>query len=147
MRVFQANQCRKDSFLIFWIEKKKFQTRKVKFQKGPKNQIFQRGQSMVFVKKLGFYHARFLGKPRKKRSLFNILYRKNKFQFRKVKFQKGPKNRNFQRGQLVHVFCQKIELFTKWVFQANQGRKDCFFHILDRKEYFWSTKVNFLKNV
>ena len=54
MRAFQANQCRKDSFLIFWIEKKKIQTRKVKFQKGPKNQIFQRGQSMVVVKKLSF---------------------------------------------------------------------------------------------
>ena len=51
---FQANQGRKDRFLIFWIEKNKFQTRKVKFQKGPKNQIFQRGQSMVVVKKLSF---------------------------------------------------------------------------------------------
>ena len=135
MRVFQANQCRKDSFLIFWIEKKKFQTRKVKFQKGPKNQIFQRGQSMVFVKKLGFYHARFLGKPRKKRSLFNILYRKNKFQFRKVKFQKGPKNRNFQRGQST-FFVKKLSFSPSGFFRQTKAEKIVFF-------IFWIEKNTF----
>ena len=135
MRVFQANQCRKDSFLIFWIEKKKFQTRKVKFQKGPKNQIFQRGQSMVFVKKLGFYHARFLGKPRKKRSLFNILYRKNKFQFRKVKFQKGPKNRNFQRGQSM-FFVKKLSFSPSGFFRQTKAEKIVFL-------IFWIEKNTF----
>ena len=135
MRVFQANQCRKDSFLIFWIEKKKFQTRKVKFQKGPKNQIFQRGQSMFFVKKLGFYHARFLGKPRKKRSLFNILYRKNKFQFRKVKFQKGPKNRNFQRGQSM-FFVKKLNFSPSGFFRQTKAEKIVFF-------IFWIEKNTF----
>ena len=129
MRVFQANQCRKDSFLIFWIEKKKFQTRKVKFQKGPKNQIFQRGQSM------GFYHARFLGKPRKKRSLFNILYRKNKFQFRKVKFQKGPKNRNFQRGQSM-FFVKKLSFSSSGFFRQTKAEKIVFF-------IFWIEKNTF----
>ena len=135
MRVFQANQCRKDSFLIFWIEKKKFQTRKVKFQKGPKNQIFQRGQSMVFVKKLGFYHARFLGKLRKKRSLFNILYRKNKFQFRKVKLQKGPKNRNFQRGQSM-FFVKKLSFSPSGFFRQTKAEKIVFF-------IFWIEKNTF----
>ena len=41
MRAFQANQARKDRFLIFWMEKNKFQTRNVKFKKVPKYQIFQ----------------------------------------------------------------------------------------------------------
>ena len=38
---FWADQGKKDRFLIFWIEKKTFQSRKVKFQKHPKNRIFQ----------------------------------------------------------------------------------------------------------
>ena len=90
MRAFQANQARKDRFLIFWIEKNKFQTRKVKFQKGPNKKIFQ-------------------------------------------------------RGYIVHGFCQKIELLTMRVFQANQGRNDCFFDILDRKEYFLEQKSELFK--
>ena len=44
----------KDCFLILWREMNTFQSRKVKFQKRPKNRIFQRGQSMVFVKKMSF---------------------------------------------------------------------------------------------
>ena len=90
MRAFQASQARKDRFLIFWIEKNKFQTRKVKFQKGPNKKIFQ-------------------------------------------------------RGYIVHGFCQKIELLTMRVFQANQGRNDCFFDILDRKEYFLEQKSELFK--
>ena len=90
MRAFQASQARKDRFLIFWIEKNKFQTRKVKFQKGPNKKIFQ-------------------------------------------------------RGYIVHGFCQKIELLTMRVFQANQGRNDCFLDILDRKEYFLEQKSELFK--
>ena len=37
---------------------------------------------------------------------------------------------------LIHGFCQKIELVTMRIVQANQGKKDRFFNILDRKEYF-----------
>ena len=37
---------------------------------------------------------------------------------------------------LIHGFCQKIELVTMRIVQANQGKTDRFFNILDRKEYF-----------
>ena len=39
---FQANQGRKDRFLIFWIGKNKFQTRKVKSKKDPKKSNFSK---------------------------------------------------------------------------------------------------------
>ena len=51
---FFPNQGGKDCFLILWREMNTFQSRKVKFQKRPKNRIFQRGQSMVFVQKMSF---------------------------------------------------------------------------------------------
>ena len=126
MRVFQANQGRKKIvFLIFWIEANKFQTRKVKFQKGPKNRIFHGGQSIVFVKKLSFLPCRFLGKPRQKRSFFNILERKEYFLDEKSKASKTSEKSDFSKG-LVHSFRQKFELFTMRVFRQTQTEKIVF---------------------
>ena len=126
MRVFQANQGRKKIvFLIFWIEANKFQTRKVKFQKGPKNRIFHGAQSIVFVKKLSFLPCRFLGKPRQKRSFFNILERKEYFLDEKSKASKTSEKSDFSKG-LVHSFRQKFELFTMRVFRQTQTEKIVF---------------------
>ena len=41
--VFWSNQARKHRFLIHWIEKNTFKTRKEKLQKSPKNQTFPKG--------------------------------------------------------------------------------------------------------
>ena len=83
--VFWANQGRKDRFLIFRIEKNKFKTRKVKFQKMCEKLYFSKGLVHVFCEKNGvFYHAGFLGKLRQKRSFFlnsgleRILFRAEK---------------------------------------------------------------------
>ena len=76
MWVFWADQGKKDRFLIFWIEKKTFQSRKVKFQKHPKNRIFQ---VHGFCQKIDLLLCVFFGNPRKKRSLFTILDRKEYF--------------------------------------------------------------------
>ena len=86
MCTFLANQERKDRFLIFRIEKNKFKTRKVKFQKMCEKFYFVH----VFCEKNAvFYHAGFLGKLRQKRSLFfKFWIGKNTFQSRKVNFQK-----------------------------------------------------------
>ena len=60
-----------DRFLIFRIEKNKFKTRKVKFQKMCEKLYFSKGLVHVFCEKNGvFYYAGFLGKLRQKRSFF-----------------------------------------------------------------------------
>ena len=45
---------------------------------------------------------------------------------------KSKKNRHFAK-ELVHGFCQKIDLFS-YVFLSRKGQKETFFYILDRKE-------------
>ena len=57
---------------------------------------------------------------------------------------KGVKNGNFLKG-LVHGSTKKIEHFTMSAFLAKHGRKDRFFNILNRKEYFLHTKSEVLK--
>ena len=95
MWVFQAAQCGKDCFLILWIEKNTFQTKKVKFPKRPKNRVFQRGKSMFLSKNQGCYHVVFLGREGKKDRFLIFRIEKDTFQSRKVKFQKRPKNQIF----------------------------------------------------
>ena len=46
---FWTSEARKDRFLVFWIEKNAFQTRKVKFQKSPKMSKFSRGNKPWFL--------------------------------------------------------------------------------------------------
>ena len=89
-----------DRFLIFRIEKNKFKTRKVKFQKMCEKLYFSKGLVHVFCEKNGvFYYAGFLGKLRQKRSFFfKFWIGKNTFQSRKVNFQKYLKKRNFLKG-------------------------------------------------
>ena len=123
MCAFLPNQERKYHFLIFWIEKNKFLDREVKFQKRPKNWIFQR----VHVKKLSFLPCVLFGQTKEESSLFNIVSRKEFFLDQKSEVLKTSGKSNFSKG-LVHGFCEKIELCTmRSFFQANQGRKDRFF--------------------
>ena len=46
--VFWPNQARKHRFLIHWIEKNTFKTRKEKLQKSPQNQTFPKGLAHAF---------------------------------------------------------------------------------------------------
>lgn len=46
--VFWPNQARKHRFLIHWIEKNTFKTRKEKLQKSPQNQTFPKGLNHAF---------------------------------------------------------------------------------------------------
>ena len=107
MWVFQAAQCGKDCFLILWIEKNTFQTKKVKFPKGPKNRVFQRGKSMFLSKNQASYHVVFLGREGKKDRFLIFRIEKDTFQSRKVKFQKRPKNQIFYRGYSM-VFVKNL---------------------------------------
>ena len=55
---------------------------------------------MLFVKKSNFLSREFLGKSRERRSIFDILDKKESSQH-----QKSLKRRNFAKG-LVHAFSQ-----------------------------------------
>ena len=125
MRAFQANQARRDRFLIFWIEKNKFQTRKVKFQKGPKL----------------FTMRDFQANQGRNDCFFDILDRKEYFLEQKSElFKKCVKNRKFLKGA-VHDSCPKIELFTMCAFFPNQGGKDCLLILWIEKNTFQTRKV------
>ena len=77
---------------------------------------FSNGLVHVFVKKSSLLPCGFfLGRPRKKRSLFTILDRKEYFLEQKSEVSKTCKKSNFSKG-LVHGICQKIERFTMRVF-------------------------------
>ena len=85
---FQANQGRKDRFLIFWIGKNKFQTRKVKSKKRSKKIEFFKEVSPWFLsEKLSFLPCGFFRQTKAEKIVFLIFWiEANKFQTRKVKF-------------------------------------------------------------
>ena len=71
MCAFLANQGRKDRFLIFRIEKDKFKTRKVKFQKMCEKLYFLKGLVDVFCEKNGvFYLAGFFRETKAENIVF-----------------------------------------------------------------------------
>ena len=88
---------------------------------------------LFFFKNCAFCHAGLLGKPRQKRSFFNVLDRKEYFLEQRSEVSKTSEKSNFSKG-LVHLFSQKIEFFTSRVFLGNPRQKILFFNILDRKK-------------
>ena len=72
----------------------------MKFPKIQKNRYFQRVYSKLFVKEWNFFSREFLGKSRERRSIFDILDKKESSQH-----QKSLKRRYFAKG-LVHSFSQ-----------------------------------------
>ena len=138
MWVFQAAQCGKDCFLILWIEKNTFQTKKVKFPKRPKNRVFQRGKSMFLSKNQGCYHVVFLGREGKKDRFLIFRIEKDTFQIRKGKFQRVPKIGFLKRGQTMLL--SKYRAFYHVGFLGKLMQKRLFFNIVNRKEYFLEQK-------
>ena len=71
--------------------------------------------------------------------------KKNAFQTGIAKFEKSPKNRKFAK-ELVHGFCQKINLFLTCVFLGNLARKVRFLIFWREKNTFQTGIVNFEKS-
>ena len=90
-----------------------------------KSPFFNGVSPWFFSENRTFYHVRFFGKPRKERSLFNILDRKEYIFGQKSEVSKTSVKLNFSK-ELVHGSCQKIVLFSMCTFLANQERKDRF---------------------
>ena len=131
--LFWADQGKKDRFLIFWIEKKTFQSRKVKFQKHPKNRIFQVHGS---CQKIELFTMCVFWQPKEEKITFYYSGQK-RILLRPV--SKTSEKSNFLKG-LVHVFCQKQSCLRCEFFQANQGRKDRFLIFWIEKNKFQTRK-------
>ena len=74
MCAFLANQERKDRFLIFRVEKNKFKTRKVKFQKMCEKLYFSKGLVHVFCeKKCSFLPRGFFRETKAEKTVFFLI--------------------------------------------------------------------------
>ena len=80
-----------------------------------------------------------LGKSWQKRQLSDIPDTKQHFINQKSDVLKRSTKVYFLK-ELVHDCFKKIDLFIMCAFQANHGRKDSFFYILDKKEFFLEQK-------
>ena len=96
MCVFLANQFRKISFLIFSIKRRPL-ARKKKFEKLQNIEFFQRGKSIVFVKKSNFLSSMFLWANQATKKSFSEILDKKRMLFR-------PENRSFQNLQPMEIF-------------------------------------------
>ena len=91
-----------------------------------------------------FFHlCAFLLRNQVSKSLFDILDRNECFLDQKIDLWRSDKESKFAKGVHVHGFCPKSELFRICVFSANKVKKNRFCNILDRKECFFTRKVNF----
>ena len=141
---------------------------KNKIFKKSKNWHFFKGVNPWFWFKNGHFSNFFLGNIGQENVFYDIVERRNAFLGDNLSFFQGVnpwfwfKNEKEQMLDqkievcktseksnsligLIHGFCQKIELVTMRIVWANQGKKDRFFNILDRKEYFLEQKREFSK--
>ena len=107
---FYAKGIKKQFSAKVWKEKKIFWTIKYRLKKQRKLVFFQRGQSMVFVKKWRFFNLQFLCKRDQEVVFCEGLEGKKDFLDHKISTQKTTKIGIFSKG-LVHGFCQKMEIF------------------------------------
>ena len=139
MWVFQGFKCRNDCFLIIWIEKKILEQNSELLKKCRKSPFLTGVIPWFCSKNRTFYHVCFSGKPRKIRSLFNILDREEYFLDQKREVSKNvPKIGFFKRGQ--SMFLSKYRAFYHVGFLGKLMQKRLFFNIVNRKEYFLEQK-------
>ena len=101
---------------------------------------------MVFVKKSTFFsYVSFLAKKSQKETFFDILDSKECFLDLKSEVLKKSKTSTLCKG-FSPWFLSKIELFLICFFLSKKSKKETFFDILDRKEWFLDHKRKVLKN-
>ena len=105
---------------------------------------FPKGFVHGFCPKIELFTMRFFRHPKAEKSVFLIFWiEKNTFQLRKGKFQKCPQNWIFHWGQ--SLFLSKNRAFYDVVFQAPQGKKECFLIFWIENNTFQIIKGKFLK--
>ena len=114
--LFGQIKTKKIVFLLFCIKKILHRPEKGSFKKQQKIEIFQRGQSMVFVKKSKFLSSVLFGQIKTKKIVF-LLFCIKKILHRPEKgsFKKQQKIEIFQRGQSM-VFVKKSNCLSSVFF-------------------------------
>ena len=86
--------------------------------------MFQRGQSTVLVQNWPVFHIMFLGNIGHENVLYDILERKNTFNFQAINRRSSKRRRidNFPRG-LVHGFGPKLAIFSPHCCRQYRPRK------------------------
>ena len=116
------------------------------FKKVHKIEIFQRAQSMAFVKKIRLFiiYVFWANQARKDRFLV-ILDKKILSTPEKETFKKVQKFEIFQKGQSIW-FLSKNRTFCHLCLLGKSSQKRSFFGILDKKECSLDQKKEVLKN-
>ena len=128
--------------MIFQNEKTPFQAIKTRSLKSRKIDIFPKGLTHGFPKKMAIFPIFFLGNIGQENVFYEILEQKNTCLSYKNKKFKNSKNSNFFKG--VNLWCwSKNGYFFKFLFQAIQARKMSFTIIQNEKALFYAGFLSF----
>ena len=118
-RCFSQKLFQKRSFFDIVDRNQSFLDQKVEVLTRAKKWTFFKGVCpWILSKNQTSSYRCFLHKLCQKKSLFDILNRKQSFLDQKIEVLKGQKKLTFPKG-LVHEFCPNIELFVIGVFYRN----------------------------
>ena len=138
---FQAIQARKISFTIFQHEKTPFQAIKTRSSKGRKIDIFPKGLTHGFGRKMAIFPTFFFQAIQARKMSFMIFQNeKTPFQAIKTRSSKSRKIDIFPK-ELTHCFGRKIAVFPTFFFYAIQVRKMSFMIFLNEKTPFQAIKT------
>ena len=123
---FQAIQAKKMCFIIFQNEKTHFQVLKRGILKSGKIDIFPKGLTHGFARKMVIFPSYFFQTIQARKTCFMIFQNeKTHFQAIKTRSSKSRKIDIFPKG-LTHGFAQKLVIFPTFFFQTIQTSKMCF---------------------
>ena len=91
----------------------------IDFLKKAKLAFLQRGQSMIFVQKVKFFHLLCLSKIHREKVFADVLNKKESFKDYKNNRVRKAENQNFFKG-VVHRFGQKFEISSTLIFVQNR---------------------------
>ena len=143
---FQAIQARKMSFTIFQNQKTSFQAIKTQSSKSGKIDIFPKGLTLDFGRKMAIFPTFFFKAIQARKKSFTIFQnQKTPFQAIKTRSSKSRKTDIFQTG-LTNGFGPKMTIFPTFFFQAIQARKICFTIFQNQKTPFQAIKTKSSKS-
>ena len=138
-RDFLGNIGQENVFYDILHRKNAFVAYKTKTSKSGKTDIFPKGLTHSFRRKLVIFPTFFLGNIGKENVFYDILEQKNFFLAYKNKKFKKSKNSQFCNG-VNPWFWSKNSRFSTFCFLGNLGQENVFYNILERKNAFLGYK-------
>ena len=139
---FQAIKARKKSFTTLQNGKSPFQAIKTKPSNSRKIDIFPKGLTHSFGRKMAIFPTFFFQAIQaRKMSFMKFQNEKTLFQAIKTRSPKSRKTDIFPKG-LTHGFRRKMAIFPTFFFLVKIGQENVFYDILKRKNAFLGYKNN-----